>query len=88
VNRWKVAHQVVAVAEEHSVALATERLEHLRKSKRGDGTGRRFRRKEHRFAYRAFLEKIHSLAQKRGVEALEVDPQDTWHGPFLGGHGE
>jgi len=85
---WKVAHQVVAVAEEHRVALATERLEHLRKSKRGDGTGRRFRRKEHRFAYRALLEKIHSLAQKRGVEVLEVDPQDTWHGPFLGGHGE
>jgi IS605 OrfB family transposase len=60
---WKVAHQVVALAEEHGVAIATERLKYLRKSKRGDGSGRHFRRREHRFAYRALLEKIHSLAR-------------------------
>jgi IS605 OrfB family transposase len=74
---WKIAHQVVAVAEERSVAVATERLKYLRKSKRGDGSGRHFRRKQHRFAYRSLLEKIHSLARKRGVEVLEVSPQDT-----------
>jgi IS605 OrfB family transposase len=74
---WKVAHQVVALAEEHGVAIATEKLKYLRKSRRGDGSGRSFRRKQHRFAYRALLEKIHSLAQKRGVEVLEVSPQDT-----------
>jgi IS605 OrfB family transposase len=74
---WKVAHQVVAIAEEHGVAIATEKLKYLRKSRRGDGSGRRFRRREHRFAYRALLEKIHSLARKRGVEVLEVSPQDT-----------
>uniref|UniRef100_UPI0003B6CB24 IS200/IS605 family accessory protein TnpB-related protein n=1 Tax=Thermus islandicus TaxID=540988 RepID=UPI0003B6CB24 len=74
---WKIAHQVVAIAEEHGVALATERLKHLRKSKRGDGSGRNFRKKQHRFAYRSLLEKIHSLARKRGVEVLEVNPQDT-----------
>jgi IS605 OrfB family transposase len=74
---WKVAHQVVALAEEHGVATATERLKYLRKSKRGDGSGRHFRRREHRFAYRSLLEKIHSLARKRGVEVLEVSPQDT-----------
>jgi IS605 OrfB family transposase len=74
---WKVAHQVVALAEEHGVAIATERLKHLGKSRRGDGSGRRFRRREHRFAYRSLLEKIHSLARKRGVEVLEVSPQDT-----------
>jgi IS605 OrfB family transposase len=74
---WKVAHQVVAVAEEHGVAIATEKLKRLRKSRRGDGSGRHFRRREHRFAYRALLEKIHSLARKRGVEVLEVSPQDT-----------
>jgi IS605 OrfB family transposase len=74
---WKVAHQVVALAEEHGVAVATERLKYLRKSKRGDGSGRHFRRREHRFAYRSLLEKIHSLARKRGVEVLEVNPQDT-----------
>jgi IS605 OrfB family transposase len=74
---WKVAHQVVALAEEQGVAIATERLKYLRKSKRGDGSGRHFRRKQHRFAYRSLLEKIHSLARKRGVEVLEVNPQDT-----------
>jgi IS605 OrfB family transposase len=74
---WKVAHQVVALAEEHGVAIATERLKHLRKSRRGDGSGRPFRRNQHRFAYRSLLEKIHSLARKRGVEVLEVGPQDT-----------
>jgi IS605 OrfB family transposase len=74
---WKVAHQVVAVAEEHGVAIATERLKRLRKSRRGDGSSRHFRRKQHRFAYRSLLEKIHSLARKRGVEVLEVNPQDT-----------
>jgi len=74
---WKVAHQVVALAEEHGVAIATEKLKYLRKSRRGDGSGRAFRHKQHRFAYRALLEKIHSLARKRGVEVLEVNPQDT-----------
>jgi IS605 OrfB family transposase len=58
---WKVAHQVVAVAEEHGVAIATERLKYLRKSRRGDGSGRHFRRNQHRFAYRSLLEKIHTL---------------------------
>jgi len=74
---WKIAHQVVAVAEEHGVAIATERLKYLRKSKGGDGSGRHFRRKQHRFAYRSLLAKVHSLARKRGVGVLEVNPEDT-----------
>jgi hypothetical protein len=67
----------MALAEEHGVAIATEKLKYLRKSRRGDGSGRRFRRKQHRFAYRSLLAKVHSLARKRGVEVLEVSPQDT-----------
>jgi IS605 OrfB family transposase len=74
---WKVAHQVVALAERHGVAIATEKLKYLRKSRKGDGSGRAFRHKQHRFAYRALLDKIHALARKRGVEVLEVNPQDT-----------
>jgi IS605 OrfB family transposase len=74
---WKIAHQMVAIAEERGVAIATERLKYLRKSRRGDGTGRQFRRKQHRFAYRSLLEKVLSLARRRGVEVLEVNPQDT-----------
>jgi IS605 OrfB family transposase len=68
---------VVAIAEEHGVSIATEKLKYLRKSRRGDGSGRSFRRKQHRFAYRSLLEKIHSLARRRGVEVVEVNPHDT-----------
>jgi len=74
---WRVAHQVVVIVEECGVAIATERLKYLRKSRRGDGSGRRFRRNQHRFVYRSLLERIHSLARKRGVEVIEVNPQDT-----------
>jgi len=74
---WRIAHQVVAAAEKHGVAIATEKLKYLRKSRRGDGSGRSFRRKQHRFAYRSLLQKIHSLARKRGVQVIEVNPQDT-----------
>jgi hypothetical protein len=38
---WKVAHRVVALAEEHGVAIATEKLKYLRKSRRG-GSSRDF----------------------------------------------
>ena len=74
---WKIAHQVVSLAEQHGVAVATERLRYLRKSRRGDGSGRAFRRKQHRFAYASLLRKVHSLAGKRGVQVVEVNPQDT-----------
>ncbi len=74
---WKIAHQVVSLAEEHGVAVATERLKYLRKSRRGDGSGRAFRGKQHRFAYASLLRKVHSLARKRGVQVVEVNPQDT-----------
>ncbi len=74
---WKVAHQVVSLAEERGVAIATERLKHLPKGRRGDGSGRAFRRKAHRLAYASLLRKVHSLARKRGVQVVEVNPQDT-----------
>ena len=74
---WKIAHEVVSLALEHGVAIATERLRHLPKGRRGDGSGRTFRRKAHRFAYASLLRKVHSLARKRGVQVVEVNPQDT-----------
>ncbi|BDG20977.1 IS200/IS605 family accessory protein TnpB-related protein [Thermus thermophilus] len=74
---WKIAHEVVSLALEHGVAIATERLRYLRKSRRGDGSGRAFRRKQHRFAYASLLRKVHSLARKKGVQVVEVNPQDT-----------
>jgi IS605 OrfB family transposase len=74
---WKVAHQVVALAEEHGVAIATERSNTSGSPGGATAHGRHFRRNQHRFAYRSLLEKVHSLARKRGVEVLEVNPQDT-----------
>ncbi|BDG24814.1 IS200/IS605 family accessory protein TnpB-related protein [Thermus thermophilus] len=74
---WEVAHRVVSLALEYGVAIATERLKYLRKSRRGDGSGRAFRGKQHRFAYASLLRKVHSLARKRGVQVVEVNPKDT-----------
>lgn len=74
---WQVAHQIVSLAWEEGVAIATERLKYLPKGRRGDGSGRYFRRKAHRFAYRSLLKKVHILAQRKGIQSLEVDPQDT-----------
>jgi len=74
---WMVAHEVTDFAVANGVAIATERLKHLRKSRRGDGSGRNFRRLQHRFAYASLLSKIHALAKKKGVETIQVNPQDT-----------
>nr|WP_234554003.1 IS200/IS605 family accessory protein TnpB-related protein [Thermus caliditerrae] len=74
---WRMAHQIVSLAQEEGVAIATERLKHLPKGRRGDGSGRRFRRQAHRFAYRFLLGKVHALARKKGIQSLEVNPQDT-----------
>ncbi|WP_053043541.1 IS200/IS605 family accessory protein TnpB-related protein [Thermus filiformis] len=74
---WMVAHEVTDFAVANGVAIATERLKHLRKSRRGDGSGRSFRRIQHRFAYASLLSKIHTLAKRKGVEVVQVNPQDT-----------
>ncbi len=74
---WEVAHRIVAAAEAHGAAIATERLKRLRKGRRGDGSGRRFRGLQHRFAHASLLRKVHALARRRGVEVVEVDPRDT-----------
>ncbi|WP_245606068.1 IS200/IS605 family accessory protein TnpB-related protein [Thermus amyloliquefaciens] len=74
---WQIAHQVVGIAMEEEVAIATERLKHLPKGRRGDGSGRHFRRKAHRFAYRSLLKKVHTLARRKGIQSLEVNPKDT-----------
>ncbi|WP_460170297.1 IS200/IS605 family accessory protein TnpB-related protein, partial [Thermus sp. FJN-A] len=74
---WKIAHEVIALALKEGVAIATERLKYLPKGKRGDGSGRALRRTLHRFAYRSLLRKVHSLARKKGVQVVEVNPKDT-----------
>ncbi|WP_051913541.1 IS200/IS605 family accessory protein TnpB-related protein [Thermus caliditerrae] len=77
ISLWRIAHRIVSLAQEEGVAIATERLKHLPKGRRGDGSGRRFRRQAHRFAYRSLLGKVHALARKKGIQSLEANPQDT-----------
>ncbi len=72
-----MAHAVADFALANGVAIATERLKYLRKSRRGDGSGRFFRGKQHRFAYASLLKKVHTLARKKGVQVLQVNPADT-----------
>jgi len=74
---WMVAHEVTDFAVANGVAIATENLKRLRKSRRGDGSGRRFRGIQHRFAYASLLRKIHTLALKKGIQVIQVDPKDT-----------
>jgi len=74
---WMVAHEVTDFAVANGIAIATENLKYLRKSRRGDGSGRRFRGIQHRFAYASLLRKIHTLALKKGVQVIQVDPRDT-----------
>ncbi|WP_082077879.1 IS200/IS605 family accessory protein TnpB-related protein [Thermus filiformis] len=74
---WMVAHEVTDFAAASGVAIATENLKYLRKSRRGDGSGRRFRGIQHRFAYASLLRKIHTLALKKGIQVIHVDPRDT-----------
>ncbi len=74
---WKAAHEIVGTAKQYGVAVVTEKLKHLRKTRRGDGSGRRFRSLQHRFAYRSLLEKIHAVARRKGVEVVEKNAAHT-----------
>ena len=75
---WNIAHRIVEIAEKHSVAIAIEKLKNLHKLyRRGDGFGRKFRGKISKFAYKSLLNKVHRVAQKRGVEVIEVIPAYT-----------
>lgn len=74
---WKAAHEIVGTAKHHGVAIVTEKLKHLRKTRRGDGSGPRFRSLQHRFAYRSLLQKVHAVARREGVEVVEVNPAHT-----------
>lgn len=73
---WQVAHRVVDLAKEEGVAIAIENIRALPKGVRGDGD-KRFRRKLHRFAYRAILERIVAVASREGVEVWGVNPAYT-----------
>jgi IS605 OrfB family transposase len=73
---WLTAWQVVLLAKEKGKAIAVERLKRMPKGKRGDGKPA-LRRKLGNWAYRSLREKIKVLAQREGIEVIEVNPAYT-----------
>jgi IS605 OrfB family transposase len=73
---WLTAWQVVCLAKEKGKAIALERLKHMPKGERGDGRPN-FRRKLGNWAYRSLSEKVKILAQREGIEVVEVSPAYT-----------
>jgi IS605 OrfB family transposase len=73
---WQAAWQVVRLAKEKGKAIALERLKHMPKGERGDGKPA-LRRKLGNWAYRSLREKIKVLAQREGIEVIEVSPAYT-----------
>ena len=75
--RWQYVHEVVRLAEEKKKAIVIERLDIRDKGKRGDYSGRKSRRIRHNFSYRSLLEKVKILAQRKGIQVIEVNPAYT-----------
>jgi len=73
---WLTAWQVVRLAKEKGKAIALERLRHMPKGERGDGRPK-LRRKLGNWAYRSLSEKVKILAQREGIEVVEVSPDYT-----------
>ena len=73
---WLTAWQVVRLAKEKRKAIALERLKRMPKGERGDGKPA-LRRKLGNWAYRSLKEKIKVLAQREGIEVVEVSPAYT-----------
>ena len=73
---WLTAWEIVRLAKEKGKAIALERLRHMPKGERGDGRPA-LRRKLGNWAYRSLREKIKVLAQREGIEVVEVSPAYT-----------
>jgi IS605 OrfB family transposase len=73
---WLTAWQIVRLAKEKGKAIALERLRHVPKGERGDGKPK-LRRKLGNWAYRSLSEKVKILAQREGIEVVEVSPAYT-----------
>ena len=75
--RWQCAHKIVEIAEEKQKAIVIERLDIRDKGRSGDFSGRKSRRIRHNFSYRSLLEKLKILAQRKGIQVIEVNPAFT-----------
>jgi len=70
---WLIAHKVINYALENNKAIAIEKLEGLKNEKRGSGKAK-LRKRLQQFCYRNILEKIKTLAEREGIEIIEVNP--------------
>ncbi|NYE56516.1 IS200/IS605 family accessory protein TnpB-related protein [Carboxydothermus ferrireducens] len=75
--RWQYAYEMVKIAEQKGKALVIEKLDLKHKGKRGDFSGRKSRRIRHNFSYKSLLEKIKTLAKRKGIQVIEVNPKNT-----------
>jgi IS605 OrfB family transposase len=73
---WLTAWEIVRLAKEKGKAIALERLRHMPKGERGDGRPK-LRRKLGNWAYRSLSEKVKILAQREGIDVVEVNPAYT-----------
>ena len=73
---WQTAHQIVDMAIVQDKAIAIEKLEKMPKGKVGDGC-KKLRRRLQKWIYKGLLEKIKVIAQREGVEVIEVNPAHT-----------
>jgi IS605 OrfB family transposase len=75
-EEWLIAHEVVRFAKEKGKAIAIEGIKKLPKGKRGDGKAK-LRKILQFFSYRRILKKIESLAIRKGIELVKVNPAFT-----------
>lgn len=74
---WIYAHKITDIAKEKGKAIVIEKLRIENKGRRGDYYGRKSRRIRHNFAYRDLLEKIKTLARRKGIKVIQVNPAYT-----------
>lgn len=75
--KWRYAHEIVRIGADRGKAITIERLSIRNKGKRGDFSGRKSRRVKHNFSYKSLLEKVKLLAQRSGIQVIEVNPAYT-----------
>ncbi|ADO44470.1 transposase [Hydrogenobacter thermophilus TK-6] len=73
---WQITHQITDMAKEENKAIAIEKLSNIPKGERGDGNGK-LRKRLQQWIYKGLLEKIKTLAKRKRIQVIEVNPAYT-----------
>ncbi len=73
---WQIAHQITDIAKEENKAIAIEKLQDIPRGERGDGNGK-LRKRLQQWIYKGLLEKIKTLAKRKHIQVIEVNPANT-----------